>query len=96
MAVMTSVGSDGEPIVGVSTGVGGWELMVDDVGVGRVGNAVGGAMGSVNDSRLVVREADDAERVDRVSTSSSGSKEAATGGGGGGMASELGTRPRPS
>jgi len=83
MAVMKSLGSTGESRAGVSLGVGGYDPMVDGVavGVGREGWAVGGAMGSVRESRLLVRDEVEADRVDRVSTDAS---EPATDAGGGG------------
>lgn len=63
MAVMRSLGSVGDRTDGVSSGVGGKEVVVVDPGVGRDGYAEGGAMGSVSDRRLVLREAVEPERV---------------------------------
>lgn len=56
-------------IEGVSRGVGGYEAMVDEVGVGRVGSALGGAMGKgrVRERRFELRDTEDSERMDRVS-----------------------------
>jgi hypothetical protein len=86
MAIMKSFVSVGETTADVSTGVGGYDGAIDDVGVGRVGSLVGGAMGRVSDSRLGLREADDAERDERVKLSSSG--RAGVRGGGGGIDSK--------
>ena len=70
IAVIKSFGSVGDVTNGVSRGVGGNEVAVVDAGVGREGYAVGGAIGSVSESRLVLRDAVDPDRVDRVSRSS--------------------------
>jgi hypothetical protein len=53
----------------MSIGVAGNDATDEDAGVGRVGYEVGGAMGSVSDSRLV-RDAVDSDRDGRVSISS--------------------------
>ena len=67
---MKSAGSVGDVTPEVSIGVGGQEPITDEDGVGRDGNAVGGAMGRVNDNRLAHLDEVDAERVERVSMSS--------------------------
>ena len=71
MAVIKSLGSaTGERMEGVSSGVGGNEAAVVDTGVGRDGYAEGGAMGSVRESRFVLREAVEPEREGRPSVKS--------------------------
>lgn len=63
--MMKSFGSVGEvrPDPMDSDGVGGTE----ELGAGRDGMLLGGAMGMVNDRRLALRDADELERVVRVS-----------------------------
>lgn len=57
----------------MSRGVGGYEAMVAEDGTGRVGNALGGAIGKgrVSERRFEFRETEDSERIDRVSLTSS-------------------------
>lgn len=72
MAVIKSVGSTiGDFRVGVSRGVGGNDVAVVEAGVGREGKGVGGAIGRVKESLLVLRDVVDADREDRVSIESS-------------------------
>jgi hypothetical protein len=61
---------------------------VDDVGVGRVGCAVGRAIGIgiVRERRFELRDAEDSDRIERVSMKLSS---LADGGGGGGMFSNV-------
>lgn len=63
IATIEASDSTGELKLEVSIGVGG----TDDVGVGREEMLVGSAMGSVKESRFAFRDADDAERMERVS-----------------------------
>ena len=79
IAVMKSFESVGEVRPRVSSGVGGNEDAVEEAGVGREGNAVGAAIGRVNDRRLEMREAVEAERSDRVSVKLKSSKCGANG-----------------
>lgn len=80
MAMMSSLGSSGAVSVELSDGVPGKEGSCDDGGVGRDGLLVGTAIGRVRESLLVVREAVDEAREERVSDISSMD---ALGGGGG-------------
>lgn len=68
--MMKSFGSAGElkPEPMESDGVGGTE----ELGAGREGTLLGGAMGIVNERRLPLRDADELERVERVSNFSPG------------------------
>lgn len=54
MAMMNSFAPAGEAMT-ESIGVGGTDDMAEDVGVGREGSLVGGAIGSVKESRLTWR-----------------------------------------
>lgn len=69
MAVIKSSGSTGDISDGVSRGVGGYEAMVDEVGVGREEGALGRAIGIgiVNERRFELRDVTDPERMERVS-----------------------------
>jgi hypothetical protein len=58
-----------------------------ELGIGRVGSHVGGAIGSVMERRFKLREADEVDRDDRVSKASS-----PPGVGGGAMTSASGSR----
>ena len=59
--MINSLASTGE-VMPESIGVGGTEDIVVDVGVGREGSLVGGAIGRVSESRLTWRPAVDLER----------------------------------
>lgn len=54
MAMMNSFAPAGEAMA-ESIGVGGTDDMAEEVGVGREGSLVGGAIGSVKESRLTWR-----------------------------------------
>ena len=56
----------------MSRGVGGKDGAVEETGVGREGYAVGSAMGNVKERRLVLRDAVESDRADRVPEKSSG------------------------
>ena len=73
--MMKSLGSVGDSSDGVSRGVGGYEAMWEDVGVGREEGAVGRAMGIgiVRDNRFELRDAPDSEVMERVSMTLSSS-----------------------
>jgi len=61
----------GDMRAGVSSGVGGKAAEVVDMGGGRDGWGLGGAIGKVNESLLVVLEAEEADLDDRFSMNSS-------------------------
>lgn len=69
--MIKSLISAGDVSAGVSKGVDGKEAVVVEVGMGREGLGFGGAIGSVRERRCVVRDAVEADRVERFSVRSS-------------------------
>lgn len=58
--MIKSLGSEGDVMVELSIGVGGYDVVATEAG--REGSLVGGAIGRVSESRFVLRDAFDSER----------------------------------